>query len=303
MRAYIGKILILSVLVILTLAGFYLAFERDFSDRFYSKFLNPAPSMIVGSSRALLALDPSEIAVDFPQAKDMLNFAFTQRTSPYGEIYYNAIKRKLTDRTDGVFIVEVSPTSLLQTGDVLPEKKMVLADIFLYNVDPNPEYILRYSEHPLYLDCFSYSPASNQVGHADGWLENLRTDTGKKQEAKIESQIKEYDNFFTTGTVSPYRLYWLEETIRLLSEHGTVVMIRLPVSKKMESMEMKYCPYFDSTMEAIAVRNNVHYLHKWSDENYQFADLHHMLSASAKTFSRNAGFELNNILNRDTSEH
>jgi hypothetical protein len=153
MKKFTTRLVLFSVVVFATVSIFYIVAESTFNDRFYSKFLHKSNGLVLGSSRALLGLNPEAIADSCVQAEGILNFAFTQKTSPYGEVYYNAICNKLqSNQTNGLFILEVSPLSLSAAGDAQPEKKLVLGEMFFFNLNPNPEYVFRNAQHPLYLD-------------------------------------------------------------------------------------------------------------------------------------------------------
>lgn len=303
MKQFIIKCFVFLLLTGGSVIAFYVVFELNFSDRFYAKFLHKTNSMIVGSSRALLGLDPESIAKTYPDASGMLNFAFTQRTSPYGEVYYDAICKKLTGADNGIFIVEVSPLSLFAGQSALPEEKLVLGELTFFNLDPNPEYVLNNSEHPFYLDMFSRSrPDAVQVSHPSGWLENTVNDDGVKKEKKLMTQRAEYDTLFSTTTLSDYRLEWLRKTVQLFTEHGTVVMVRIPVTAAMDSMETGYCPQFDSLMLGIAKQYGATYIHDDLGQECLFADMHHMLSASARSYSIALGAKLNEVAKQGSGE-
>lgn len=293
------------ILVAGSLTAFYLAFEMDFKDRYYHKFTRPSTSMIVGSSRALLGLDPASISAQCPQAKEMLNFAFTLRTSPYGKVYYDAIDAKLSPGvTGGVFIVEVSPLNISSGENELPEKRLILGELKFFNLDPNPEYVLRAAEHPLYLDMFqNWEPPAIQSAHPDGWLENLKVDDSVRLAKKLVTQRREYVQIFQSNRISDYRIKWLEKTIQLLKGHGTVVLLRMPVIDEMHQMEQAYCPQFDTMMENLARNNGVTYLDLSSNSGYSFLDMHHMISESAKSYSSNVGRALCGIADRSRNQN
>jgi len=261
--------------------------SRGFSDRFEMKFNEPCGSMITGSSRALLSMSPEEIDPNGFFQKPFLNFAFTQRTSPYGEVYYNAISNKLlTDSKNGVFLLEVNPLAIYTASDSFAERGLILGRMHFFNLNPNPEYVLLNSEHALY-QLYLKPPAANNnvVYHNSGWNENtIAADTGLRTK-KIAEQYTAHEKLFKDWQNPVYRLYWLEKTIQLMKAHGSVILVRVPVRPEMRELEHKYYPGFDQLMDSVAVRNNAEYWNYLNEEGYDFYDIHHMTGASAKRFS------------------
>lgn len=294
MKRIITRIFFFSLLLGLFLVAYYRRFETNFSDRFYRKFTNPPASMVLGSSRALLGLDPESIQKTYPAKEPFLNFAFTQKTSPYGEVYYNAVVKKIGDDvTGGLYILEVSPLNISGDSRELPEENLVLNDQYFFNLDPNFEYVAKNNEHPLFFDMLPHVPKKPiQFPHANGWLENLdeRRDSAAYAK-KILKQEKEYRDVLNKFSVQEYRLSWLEKTIVYLARHGKVVILRMPVTERMRQMENKYCPGFNKMMEDLAQKTHAHYINMHESEGYSFSDLHHMSSSSARLFSEQVGNE------------
>lgn len=292
MKSFLLKLSVLVFLSAGTLVAFYWKFERNFNDRFYNKFTSHPQSLIAGSSRALLGLDPASIEKNYPAAEPFLNFAFTQKTSPYGEIYFDAIRRKIGKEVkDGLFILEVSPLNVSGYKDVLPEKGMVLDKMCFFNLDPNFEYVGRNSEHPLYFDVLPHKEkAPVQLPHISGWLENMKEQKDSlAREKKNSEQMAEYTAIFDSYRISEYRMLWLEKTISFLREHGRVIILRMPVSPQMRVMETGYCPGFNQLMNDLSKRTGAAYLDMSESGTYIFADLHHMSASSAKRFSQSVG--------------
>jgi hypothetical protein len=261
--------------------------SRGFSDRFEMKFNERCGSIITGSSRALLSMSPEDIDPNGFFQKPFLNFAFTQRTSPYGEVYYNAISSKLlTDSKNGVFLMEVNPLAIYTASDSFAESGLILGRMHFFNLNPNPEYVLLNSEHALY-QLYLKPPSSNNnvVYHNSGWNENTIAADTVLRTKKIAEQYEAHEKLFKEWRNPVYRLDWLERTIHLMQEHGTVILVRVPVRPEMRELERKYYPGFDRLMDSVAVRNNVKYWNFLDDEGYDFYDIHHMTGASAKRFS------------------
>lgn len=244
--------------------------------------------MITGSSRALLSMSPEDIDPNGFFQKPFLNFAFTQRTSPYGEVYYNAISNKLltTGTKNGIFLLEINPLAIYTASDSCAENGLILGRMHFFNLNPNPEYVLLNSEHALY-QLYLKPPAvnNNVIFHNSGWNENkIAADTGLRTK-KIAEQYKAHEKLFREWQNPAYRLYWLERTIQLMNTHGKVILVRVPVRAEMRELEHKYYPGFDKLMDSVAVLNNAGYWNYMDEEGYDFYDIHHMTGASAKRFS------------------
>jgi hypothetical protein len=261
--------------------------SRGFSDRFEMKFNEPCGSMITGSSRALLSMSPDEIDPTGFFQKPFLNFAFTQRTSPYGEVYYHAISHKLFSGTkNGIFLLEVNPLAIYTASDSFAESGLILGRMHFFNLNPNPEYVLLNSEHALY-QLYLKPPAANNnvVYHSSGWNENtIDADTSLRSK-KIAEQYTAHEKLFKEWENPAYRLHWLERTIQLMKAQGNVILVRVPVRPEMRELERKYYPGFDELMDSIAERNKAKYWNYLDDEGYDFYDIHHMTGPSAKRFS------------------
>lgn len=294
MKSFLLKLSLFSLLVLATTAGIFWKVKKNFSDRFYNKFKQPACSMVIGSSRALLGLDPETISKFYPAEKPFLNFSFTQATSPYGEVYYHAIESKLCDSTThGIFILEIAPMGISESKGPWREKSLILGRMQFFNLDPNPEYIARNNEQPFYFNVFfDRKKKATQEPHPSGWLENLSVQDSLLHLKKMKEQDKEYSELFETCHLSSYRQEWLEKTIRLLSRHGRVVLLRMPVSPRMREMEDQYCPDFEKRMNALAIRTASDFIDLSGEQDFRYFDLHHMTSPSALQFSELLGRSL-----------
>lgn len=292
MKKLIVKCLIFAMLITGTAFPLLYRLAAARQDRFVSKFSYKTESMVTGSSRALLGLNPDRIGKSERYAGPFLNYAFTQVTSPYGETYYNAVCRKLgsgKDQKQKLFILEVNPVSVSAREEHYPEKEMILGRLSVFNMSPNVDYLLSSAQRPaylLYIDKGKKEEKSATIFHTNGWNEFVQlpegTDTAKLNREMYEAHRKLFSEF----SVSSYRLDWLEKTIRYLSEHGEVVLVRMPVEKRMHALESAYCPEFDSRMEALAGACKIRYLNYFNTEGWSFYDLHHMTAESANRISK-----------------
>jgi len=298
------KILIKSFFFLLLIAASTLPLlkfiSKDFADKFYYKFTYKAQSLILGSSRTLLSIDPESVNKKKWITSPLLNYGFTQATSPYGEIYYKAICKKLLDSgKQGCFILEVNPIGMSTDTkkSKLPEEGLILDRLLLFNINPNIDYILENTQAPLYLFFFNDKKKAGEKEHfhKSGWVENIAVTDSIKKSKKIASQTREYQKVFDTYTLSDYRKNWFEKTIDELSLFGKVIVIRVPITPKMKNMENIYYPDFNKMIFSIALKHSVPYLDFSEITGYNFNDLHHMSSESAIKFSEFLGDTLQKI--------
>jgi hypothetical protein len=270
--------LLFSVIYVIDISGW--------SDWAYKRFRSSGEkSLILGTSRAAQGLRPEIINSEMAGLGYHLpiyNFSFTMMSSPYGEIYYNAIKKKLSTESfrNGLFILSIDPWSLgfinHETEDSLREKGDCLEGVDYY-MRPNIQYILKYAR-PL-----TYDKAL--ILHDDGWLEvTVPMDTVYVLERSRKKEI-EYENMFFVK--SEYRLLWLCKIIRLLKTKGTVILVRIPAAVFFKDLENKHWPTFDEEMDEFARRENVLYI---SFENrfgcYQMVDGQHIFKDNAAFFTK-----------------
>jgi hypothetical protein len=259
----------------------------DFNDRFYHKFNYRCGSMITGSSRALLGLNPEVIDPSGQFNAPFLNFAFTQKTSPYGEVYYDAICRKVKKgQEQGLFILEVNPLAIYSFSDSLAESALILGRMHFFNLSPNPEYVLINGEIPAYAFFINRTvPLKGAIAHQSGWNENTASVDTIYRSNKIKEQYDAHDRLFAKARDCNDRLPWLKKTIVLLRSYGRVIVVRMPVASEMAALEQRYYPGFDELMAATAIESGAEYMSFFDDASFEYYDIHHMTSASANRFS------------------
>ena len=89
------KILALSIPAISAVVICCHIFSENFIDYYYAKITNEGQSLIIGTSRASQGIIPDSVMRNTRFDGPMLNFALSSFDSPFGEAYYNAIKKKL----------------------------------------------------------------------------------------------------------------------------------------------------------------------------------------------------------------
>jgi hypothetical protein len=278
------------LLILLSVSPVLWYVSKNFSDKFFHKFEYPAASMILGGSRALYGIDPDAINKANWIKGPVLNFSFTIATSPYGEIYYNAILKKLAEEsTNGVFILEVNPVGIANNklSNNIPERELLLGHMKFFNLDKNVDYILENGGRPLYQFLVDKNAGQEQgeIHHVNGWFESPEKTDSIKFKINIQKGIESYKKVFAAKVISEDRLQWLEKIAVKLSERGKVFLVRMPVAPQMKEMEDKFCPDFNKKMLELASRSGSGFLDFSSKKEFQFKDIHHMTVSSAKTFS------------------
>lgn len=302
MHQFLKKISLISLPVLgFVLLTFWQADGR--TDPFYLRFTTPKQhSLILGTSRAAQGILPGVIDSVTGHA-GMFNYAMTVANSPYGEVYFESIKEKLISapisaslderfdgRRDGMFILEVSPWSISSTSDdpndasSFREADLFLSKIHFFNVNPNIEYLTRFSSKA-YIELWN-KKSSAMILNSDGWLEvsvpmdsvSVFTRTVDKLNNYRSVQLPKYH-------LSELRLDYLKKTIAFLKDYGQVILLRLPVHSEMYAIENDLMPDFDAKMESLTGSKAVYLNYSKDGAKYQFTDGNHLWKESARDFS------------------
>ena len=306
MSKFLLKIIGLTILI--SSIYFLLGFLADGkTDPFYLRLTSPKQSsLIIGTSRAAQGIVPkvlNNIILKDNLEGDLYNYSFTILHSPFGETYYNAIEKKLDRQTiKGLFIIAVDPWSIASRTDIdhLRETELELAKITIYNNFPNYDYLKNAYQKSFFnlLIDKTFPEKSKPVSmflHNDGWLEvSVDTTEGMILKASKE-KINDYkNNQLPLNKISKDRLTYLEKTIKLLKTHGEVILIRIPVDKRMLIIENQLDPVFNDRMRKISDIYDISYL-SYKDENYIFPDGNHLYKESGKKFSIKLAEDINQL--------
>lgn len=260
MKTFIESIIFFTILtLILVVSLFFIIDYYGWSDWAYKRFRTSGEkSLILGTSRAAQGIQPAiinEQLAGFGFYLPIFNFSFTGTASPYGELYYRAIKKKIGNGTynNGLFLLSVDPWGLSFNNEdndgQLREYNRCLADVDVY-MKPNIQYMIKY------LSPLSFN--KSMFLHDDGWYELDVPMDSISLEKRILNKKKEYS---TVSIIrSEYRLEWLSKTIKFLKSKGSVFLCRIPSSKYFIDIENKLWPDFDKDMKIISERENVPYI-------------------------------------------
>lgn len=233
-------------------------FADGATDNHYTKLATPRSNrLVLGTSRASQGIDPRILG------EGGINFAFTMLNSPYGETYYQAIRKKVGDSGgDGRFIVEVSPLALSNItlrGPSPREERGILERTWFVSGKPNLPYLLRCYGKPLWTLA---RPASEKFARVrdDGMLVMSLPGTEAEHTARIRNKIEQYSAVFRSATPSDERIGWFRKTLTFLEERGDVTIVRLPMGSWMFRKEREYWPGFSAAMNQEAERHGARFI-------------------------------------------
>lgn len=279
---------------------YFAAIRADgYFDPFYLRFTNGKhASMIIGTSRAAQGLQP---AVFNEKLKNnyapMGNFGFTALNSPYGEVYFRGIKKKLKKRKSNkkkLFILSVDPWSLSNKENPDDEvSKYRENGLFLDRMvmvgqkgKPNFDYLAKnYTKS--WANFYKPVDTTEMLLHEDGWLEVTVPMQPNHVRSRTNSKVRTYrTKVLPNYTFSPNRFKQLEATAQYLRKYGEVVFVRLPIAKEMKALEDIYIKDFDTRMCTLAKKMTLRY---WSfvqdPDNYVYTDGNHIYKDSGKKLS------------------
>lgn len=260
----------------------------------YNKCVGPAQKyLIIGTSRASQAIQPK--ALQEKMNRSFFNFAFNGSLSKYGDVYNQAILKKLDPESkDGIFIVTVDPWSVsTKKGEeslypLAHDQQNYLNQLSSFTGEVNLPFLYHnYNYGWMHLIWDYYKKGSLSITHEDGWLEIIRdTAQGRIDERKArklaakQSEIEQYE-------FSAYRWSCLRSLIMELRKKGKVYLVRLPISKEFYQLEQNHFDQFDRRIKSLTAEMKVPY---WDMVNLQdsvkYNDGHHINRYFAPYISR-----------------
>ncbi|WP_412850299.1 hypothetical protein ACL0VS_10780 [Chryseobacterium sp. PMSZPI] len=293
MKSFLLKIsfYIIGIIAVLLFLG---SFADGNIDDDYMHFAVEKPqNIILGDSRSAQGIIPS--VLDKKLSKKFDNFSLNIAASPYGPVYFKALKRKLDpDTKNGVFILTISPWNLgidnkIKSVEDFPEKNSPLNNMYFYDWSPNYEYLIKNynrSWFKIYTERAEKVGRSNTFLHKDGWMEVNVTMHKDSVAARTALKAKSYKTMAKDVNLSQERLKSLNEIINYLRTKGTVYLIRIPTSKDLQAIENERFPQFNKVIHDIAHQQNVkiYDFSKCSDD-YTYTDGNHLFKESGKAFT------------------
>ena len=310
MKLFIRHIILFLGIVALLHVG--LAFLADVTtDDYYLKFSSPKQSsLILGTSRAKQGIIPSVLSSAIEnKTLSFFNFSFTLKSSPFGLVYYNAIKEKVDlESKDGCFIVTVDPWSISEKiSDVnkTPDSLSVLFGLSDFTSKPNFKYLFKQFPHgwgrillnriekPI-LKYYSGQLNSSMTGSfsvldQDGWLDVYTSLDSAFVKRKEVEMFKTYRHKSIYRTCSESRIEYLDTIIEFLANHGDVYLVRLPVHKEMRSIEQQYMPDFNQKISKALLKSKGYLDFSTLDNQYRYTDGNHLTKTSAGEVTQDIG--------------
>ncbi len=290
MKHFLVKFSTCCLILIICVSVFFTLIDiKGWSDSTYKHFTSKGQkSLIVGTSRAAQGVVPAILNERLKTSGVYIpfyNFSLNVSESPFGELYYNAIRKKLGDTPEhnSIFVICVDPYALSDTEDELfPGNKRReyggRLDKICHFCRPNFSYLFRYCRPNEWRNQYY------EFLHDDGWLQiNAEIDSSSVA-SRTEAKMNDYNQIFISQ--SEYRLRWLGRIIQLFQENGQVFLVRLPISKPMMQWEDEKWLDFNDDMRRIAKEFGVCYF-DFTDQNekYRTTDGNHIYKDDAALFS------------------
>ncbi|WP_417362042.1 hypothetical protein [Galbibacter sp.] len=310
MKGILWKISVLTLALIGCYYFFMGQLTQGFVNENYSKFTHQSPSLIIGLSRAHNGIDPSvldSVLDGTPYEGGFLNFAFEKSQSPYGKIYFEAIKKKIPKQTTkGVYILTVSPGSFSAPVRITSVEQIIAFDqnsllgkIGQLNKNPNYEYIRKGYGGSLYKGFLPNNPQITTVFHDNGW-EEFKLFKGSYH--ITEEDIANWTSQTIGGyrlimkehpeKASTYRMGSFQQIISFLKQHGQVFVVRMPIDPLVLGLENKLWKEFNTEMTLISAKKDVPYFDFSDATQYKTYDGSHLSSIYAKEFSERLALEI-----------
>ncbi|MGU3374211.1 hypothetical protein [Chryseobacterium sp. M5A1_1a] len=289
MKRFLIKIVpyFVAVLIVLAILGSYADGNTD--DNYMHFAVKKPQNIILGDSRGSQGVVPEILKGKLSVGFD--NFSLNIVESPYGQVYFKALKRKLDPETkNGIFILTVNPWSLALNKNIkkekdFPEEHSPLNDMHFYDWSPNYEYLLKHYTRSWFKIYTERAEAgrSNTFLHDDGWLEVTVSMNADSVAARTKEKEIFYKGMAKGVAFSPERLRAFNEIINYLRTKGSVYIVRIPTSKALTTIESEEYPHFSKLLQDIAHKQNVKafdFSKNYAD--YDYTDGNHMYKESSK---------------------
>jgi hypothetical protein len=296
MRKFILNFLLFSILIGAAVSFVFLLANGN-TDPYYLKLTTPVQqSLIIGTSKAAQGLQPSIFdEIIYPgKQKHFYNYSFSLDDSPFGPTYLQSIREKLDPNTkDGIFIVTVDPWSLTggenEIADTLQfrDANGCLSGLYSVTMNPNIFYLFNSYSNSYYQILVNSKFQKREFLKKDGWLEIRVPMDSNSVMKRTAGKVGFYEETMLNNyKFSPLRLNYLEKTIEFLQKHGTVYIVRIPVTEGIFAVDDKFMPDFDEKMEHLSKKYNAPYLsYRNRPHVYDYTDGNHLYKTSGAVVS------------------
>lgn len=277
--------------------------KPNFVDYYYYRFTtDKSSSMIMGASRAAQGIIPSIVNEDIcTEENRMINHAFALGPGNFGPNYYKEIKQKIKPGTkNGVFIFSVCPwtlaTNSINTKDdsllfFEYEQGFFVGTMRSSSTNPNLEYLWNHWTNKFSVFENAYKSVTNYHRmielQKDGWLKvNINMDSVSLNN-RITKGLLGFSQDSTKYMWSDTRYQYLKKMVNYCSKRGEVYLVRMPITRQLADLELKYDPKFDDKMMNIAREFDIPYFNFIGESGkYKTTDTHHLYKEEAKIVTR-----------------
>jgi len=291
MRRFVTQLLIISFISLSIISLLFLKAD-GYTDPFYIRFTTPKQqNLILGTSRAAQGIQPrffKEI-----MGIDIYNFSFTIGQSPYGQVYYDGIKRKFNHKgKDGVFILAVDPWSISSKTKYpndsahFRENNLCLGNTTIVNMKPNFQYLFN-NFSGKYFDLLFEKKKTSMFLHKNGWLEiTAKMDTSIVNK-RIDLKVKTYrETNLNRYKYSSLRFEYLKKIILYLKDYGKVYLVRLPLHEKVMEIENELMPDFNKKINDIVPFTDGYLDMTTQNMKYNYTDGNHLYKKSGEVVTK-----------------
>jgi hypothetical protein len=296
MRDFIIKILIFSAICGAVIFAVF-ALANGKSDAYYLKFTTPKQhSFILGTSKAAQGLQPEIFnEIIYPEKKlYFYNYSFSLDDSPYGPVYLESIEKKLDPSTkNGIFVLTVDPWSFSSLKSKSPDSLRfyeidgILGGLGCVAMNPNIFYFINSYQYSYFQIILNLKTQKREFLKTDGWLEIRVPMDSISINERTKNKVQFYEeNLISRSEFSNARFDYLIKTIAFLQQHGTVFLVRLPVTEKIFRVEDQFMPDFDKKMGQLSEMYNIPYMnYRKLPHVYDYTDGNHLYKTSGAVVS------------------
>lgn len=307
MKSFFIKLIVFSIMLISFYSLLVYKLSDDFVDIYYKKFTQESGGLIIGISKASKGINPSIIENEldsFNYDLPLVNFALNVNNSKYGDVYFEAIKKKLKPNSKKqLFILSVSPGSFaapysISANDIIKiDKNTILGKVSLVKTNPNYNYIVNTYNKPLYNALHPYEKWENYTLHDNGWLEVKLKESKAIQIRNTKlwksDVIRHFKENVIKQEISNYRINSFIEMVKFLKEKGDVFLVLIPEDKELMALEKNFSPNFESKIDSISNNLNVPFLN-YSNlvDKFKTYDGLHFESEGAQEFTKTLSIDI-----------
>lgn len=288
MKKFITHLALFAAIFLAVLVTLLLKADKGRIGNHYARFSSPRQySLICGTSMAAQDISPKVIdaLLGGQFMMPIYNYSFAINSSPWGKAYTKSILKKMrpNDEENSLFVFAVDPFSL---GNILGdcdgihrrESNTTVGKMHCVHSSPNIEHLLRYEMKDKQF--FKLKNGTGSYIAVDGQTVSTYPsdeDTIIVHDRLYNIVLPDYINNYLPGySKSDERLSDLSNLIDLCKDSGTVILVRLPLSKELNVIMDTVWPDFDETINSLALGHGVRFINFHNDSTYRTTDGVHL---------------------------